>query len=110
VARTLHPDDEAAARAWVEPLLAQLKADESCAVITELEQLQGRLEGAARAAVEKEVNCLQSHRQRLDCGTAKTKGEPLGSGAMESTCRQYQTRASICSGTRAANALICLSR
>lgn len=92
VAHTLHPDDAAAARAWVEPLLAQLKADASCAVITALEQLQERLEGAAQESVQKEINYLQSHRERMDYGTAKKKGEPLGSGAMESTCRQYQVR------------------
>ena len=92
VAHTLHPDDAAAARAWVEPLPAKLKADASCEVITELEQLRERLEGTAQASVQKEVNYLQSHRQRMDYGTAKKKGEPLGSGAMESTCRQYQVR------------------
>ena len=92
VAHTLHPDDQAAAQAWVQPLLTKLKADESCAVITELEQLQGRLEGARAEVVQKEVNYLQSHRERMDYGTAKQKGEPLGSGAMESTCRQYQCR------------------
>ena len=92
VAHRLHPDDPAAARAWVEPLLAKLKDDASCEVITELEQLQGRLEGAAKESLQKEVNYLQSQRERLDYGTAKAKGEPLGSGAMESTCRQYQVR------------------
>lgn len=92
VAHTLHPQDEAAARAWVEPLLTRLKADESCEVITELEQLQARLEGASAQAVQKEVNYLHSHRERMDYGTAQRNGEPLGSGAMESTCRQYQCR------------------
>ena len=92
VAHTLHPDDAAAARAWVQPLLDKLQADESCAVITELEQLRERVEGAARATVERERAYLQTHRERLDYGTAKKKGEPLGSGAMESTCRQYQVR------------------
>ncbi len=92
VAHTVHPDDAAAARAWVEPLLAKLKADGSCEVITGLEQLQGRLEGTAQESVRKEVNYLQSQRGRMDYGTAKKKGEPLGSGAMESTCRQYQAR------------------
>jgi len=92
VARSLHPEDEAAARAWIEPLLAKLKADEGCAVITQLEELRARLEGAAGAALEREINYLQSHRERLDYGTAKARGEPLGSGAMESTCRQYQCR------------------
>ena len=92
VAHALHPDDAGAARAWVEPMLEKLKADESCAVITELEQLRERLEGAARARVEQEKAYLETHRDRLDYGTAKKQGEPLGSGAMESTCRQYQVR------------------
>jgi len=92
VAHTVYPDNEAAARAWVEPLLAKLKADDSCEVITELEQLQQRLEGAAQEKVEKEVNYLQTNRERMDYGTAKERDEPLGSGAMESTCRQYQVR------------------
>jgi hypothetical protein len=92
LAHTLHPEDEVAARAWVEPLLTKLKADESCAVITELEQLRPRLEGTAGEQLEREINYLQTHRQRLDYGTAQARGEPLGSGAMESTCRQYQCR------------------
>jgi len=92
VARTLHPQDEAAVRAWVEPLLSKLKADESCAVITALEQLRPRLEGAAGEHLEREIAYLEINRARLDYGTAKTRGEPLGSGAMESTCRQYQCR------------------
>ena len=92
VAHTLHPDDAAAARAWVQPLLDKLQADASCEVITELEQLQEKVEGAARATVEHETAYLKTHRARLDYGTAKKQGEPLGSGAMESTCRQYQVR------------------
>lgn len=92
VAHAVHPDDEAAAKAWVEPMLEKLKQDASCQVITDLEQLCDRLEGAAREPVEKEVKYLQTHRERLDYGTARQRGEPLGSGAMESTCRQYQAR------------------
>ena len=49
VAHALHPDDEAAAKAWVQPMLDKLKADASCEVITDLEQLRQRLEGAPRA-------------------------------------------------------------
>jgi Uncharacterised protein family (UPF0236) len=92
VAHALHPEDQTAAQAWVEPMLDKLKTDDSCEVITDLEQLRSRLEGAAREQVEKEVNYLQTHRDRLDYGTARQRGEPLGSGAMESTCRQYQAR------------------
>ena len=92
VAPTLHPDDAAAARAWVEPLLDHLKAAASGEGSLELEQLRERLEGAARGKVEREAACLQSQRERLDYGPAPKKGEPLGSGAMESTSRQRQVR------------------
>jgi len=92
MAHTLHPDDPTAARAWVAPLLDKLQADASCEVITELEQLRERVEGAAQEKIQQEVAYLQTHRERLDYGMAKAQGEPLGSGAMESTCRQYQVR------------------
>lgn len=111
LAHTLHPDEEATARAWVEPRLAQLKADESCPVITEPEQLAGRLEGAAKENVQVEVNYLQSQRQRMDYGTANRQEEPLGRGAMESTCRQYQVRfkrTGQCWSQTEAEALMCL--
>lgn len=92
VAHALYPEDEALAGAWVKPLVQKLKEDESCEVIGELDRLQKRLEGAAKERVEKELNYLQTHRERLNYGDAKKRGEPLGSGAMESTCRQYQVR------------------
>ena len=92
VAHARHPEDEAAARAWVEPLLAKLKVESSCEVISQVEQLRDSLQEAARERVEKELKYLQSNRERMDYGTAKERGEPLGSGAMESTCRQYQVR------------------
>ncbi|MCW5556190.1 MAG: ISKra4 family transposase [Verrucomicrobiae bacterium] len=92
VARALHPDAADAARAWVGPMLERLQADASCEVITELEQLRERVEGAAREVVAREVGYLQTHGERLDYGTARQKGEPLGSGPIESPCRQYQVR------------------
>jgi hypothetical protein len=55
-------------------MLAKLKEDDSCEVITELEQLQQRLEGAAEEKVEKEVNYLQTNRERMDYGTPLTEG------------------------------------
>src|SRR5439155_1527987 len=39
-----------------------------------------------------ERNYLENNRNRLDYKGAKERGEPLGSGAMESTCKQYQVR------------------
>jgi hypothetical protein len=93
VAHALHPQAESAAAAWVQPLLTQLKeADHACPVILEVEQLRERLQGAARQQVDKELDYLQANRGRMDYGAAQKRGEPLGSGAMESTCRQYQVR------------------
>jgi len=61
-------------------------------VINELDAVLPRLRGARRAAVQAERNYLENNRDRLDYRGRPRAGEPLGSGAMESTCKQYQTR------------------
>jgi hypothetical protein len=92
VGHALHPDDEAAAAAWVAPLKEKLLAGEGVAVIADLGQLLPRLRGARRKLVETERNYLASHRARMDYAEARRRSEPQGSGAMESSCRQYQCR------------------
>lgn len=92
VAHTLHPEDEAAAAAWLQPLKAKLLASQAPEVINELDAVLPRLRGARRAAVQAERNYLENNHDRLDYRGAQERGEPLGSGAMESTCRQYQVR------------------
>ena len=44
------------------------------------------------SAVRTEVNYFHAHQERMDYPTARRRGEPLGSGAIEATCRQYQCR------------------
>ena len=92
VAHALHPEDDAAAQAWLQPLKAKLLASQTAEVIDELDSLLTRLRGARRAAVQAERNYLENNRDRLDYHGAEKRGEPLGSGAMESTCKQYQCR------------------
>jgi len=92
VARVLHPKDEAAAAAWVTPLREKLLSEASVEVITDLEVVLAQLRGAKRKAVAAERNYLATHRDRLDYADARQRSEPQGSGAMESTCRQYQCR------------------
>ena len=61
-------------------------------MIATLESLLVVLRKAAREAVEKELNYFGSNLPRMRYKNAKRRGEPLGSGAIESTCRQYQCR------------------
>jgi ssDNA-binding Zn-finger/Zn-ribbon topoisomerase 1 len=92
VAHALHPQDEAAAGAWIKPLLKKLKAGRATSLLNDLHTLAKRLRKKKRQAVESELNYLQTHRERMDYAAARHAGEPQGSGAMESTCRQYQCR------------------
>jgi len=92
VAQALHPEDEAAARTWIAPLLKKLKSGRAAALLNDLRTLAKRLRQKKRQAVQAEVKYLESHRERMDYAAARRAGEPQGSGAMESTCRQYQCR------------------
>jgi hypothetical protein len=92
VAHALHPEDDRAARQWVQPLLRQLQRGRVPALLKDLRTLAKRLRKKKRQAVAAELAYLESHRDRMDYAAARRKGEPEGSGAMESTCRQYQCR------------------
>lgn len=92
VAHALHPENEAAARAWIAPLLKKLKSGRAASLLKDLHALAKRLRKKKRQAVQAEVSYLESQRERMDYAAARRAGEPQGSGAMESTCRQYQCR------------------
>ena len=42
--------------------------------------------------VQREVNYFHEHQDRMDYRAGRRRGEPIGSGAIESTCRQAQCR------------------
>jgi hypothetical protein len=92
VAHALYPEDETAAAAWIKPIKDKLLCSRVIEVIEELDGLVTKLRGARRKTVQAERNYLENNRERLDYKGAKKRGEPLGSGAMESTCKQYQVR------------------
>src|SRR5579864_3390658 len=92
VAHALHPDDQVAAAQWIKPLQAKLLDSQAAEVITHLDTLIQKLGDSLREKVEAERDYLEKNKQRLDYTGAKENGEPLGSGAMESTCKQYQVR------------------
>ena len=93
VGRALHGDDAARLEAWLAPLVRQLKNESAVKVVRQLETVLASMPaGAPRTVVETEVNYLRTHQARLDYRQARRRGEPIGSGAIESTCRQSQCR------------------
>ena len=92
VAHALYPDDARGAHQWIEPLLKKLKKGQSIKVISELKALTRQLRAKRQATVQTQLEYFESHRHRLDYDVAQKRGQPLGSGAIESTCRQYQCR------------------
>lgn len=109
VAHELHGRDTPEARAWVAPLLQQIRSDQTPAVIASLAELKPRLLQAQQEKLQTQIEYFQNNAHRMryrqilearaacDQGTATAEqvllaNQPLGSGAIESTCRQYQCR------------------
>ena len=97
LAAELHGKNTEEAEEWVRPYLRWLERRKNGAldVITDLEQLLETLadtEEKKREALSKEIGYMQTHKERMDYKSAKALGQPCGSGAIESTCSQYQRR------------------
>ena len=97
LAGELHGSGSPEAKAWVRPYLRWLdqRKDGALDVIQSLEDLQRKLktfDDQQRTALAREVAYLTGHKDRMDYKTAKSLGQPGGSGAIESTCSQYQRR------------------
>ena len=109
VAHELHGRGTPEARAWVEPLLQQVRDDQTTSVIASLAELKPRLQAAQQEKLQTQIEYFEHNTHRMaykeviaartavEAGTATPEqkhraNEPLGSGAIESTCRQYQCR------------------
>ena len=94
LAAELHGKGTAEAADWVRPYLSWLerRRDGARDVIQSLEELEAVLDGAAKEAVAREIGYMTEHRDRMDYKAAKALGQPCGSGAIESTCSQFQRR------------------
>ncbi len=83
------------AEQWVRPLLHQLRHGEEAGVLKTLHDLThlcAELEVDAQETVRREHNYFESHRKHLHYAEIAAMGCPCGSGAMESTCAQWQRR------------------
>jgi len=93
VGRALFGDDKAKLRQWLRPLAQQLKNQSAIKVVHQLEDILAALPaGTSVEVVQGEVNYFHEHKDRMDYRAARRRGEPIGSGAIESTCRQAQCR------------------
>jgi hypothetical protein len=111
VANELHGAGSPEARRWVKPLLQQIRNDQVAQVITQLEELKPRLAAAAAEAADRTIEYYRNNQKRMKYKQARQRKEPVGSGAIESTCRQLQCRMKRCGqfwSTRGDEALLCL--
>jgi hypothetical protein len=93
VGRALFGEDQTQLKAWLKPLARQLKNESAVKVVEQLEEILSQLpQGQSAQAVEKELNYFHEHQQRMYYRAGRRRGEPIGSGAVESTCRQAQCR------------------
>jgi hypothetical protein len=82
---------EGAAQAWVEPRLHQLRHGQEEAVLKEIAGLKAP-RGEAGEVVRKEKNYFAGQKNRMNYKEIADRGWPIGSGAVESACRQSQCR------------------
>ena len=97
VAGELYDQDKAQARQWLRPLFRQLegKSDGAARVLATLKNLLHAKESMTaqqREKLAKEIGYFEGQAHRMDYAKGKRRQQPLGSGAVESTCRQYQVR------------------
>jgi hypothetical protein len=89
--RVSHGQDEGQAKPWVERRLHHLRHGQQRAVLKEIAALK-RPRGPAGQVVRKEQNYFAGQAGRMDYQGIAERGWPIGSGAVESACRQSQRR------------------
>jgi hypothetical protein len=89
--RALHRQDEAATAKWVEARLHQLRHGGEKRVLAEVARLKVS-RGKAGKVVKREQNYLATHARRMNYRVIHRRGWPIGSGPVESACRQRQCR------------------
>ena len=85
------------ARQWVLPMLQWLKRRKNgpLDVINALQEIRGDLEKLStkqQETLDREIGYFENHKDRMGYKEGQELEQPIGSGAIESTCSQYQCR------------------
>ncbi len=95
IAHQLHGEGTEQARAWVEPLLHQLRHGKEQTVVQTLAgliQTGSAVRRTLREELRTPVEFFQTHQDHLHYQQVSRHGGPIGSGSMESLCSQLQNR------------------
>jgi hypothetical protein len=89
--RALSKEQEGRTKAWVEPRLHQLRNGEEQKLLAQIAKLPVR-RGPTGKIVRAEKNYFWGQAGRMNYKEIAERGWPIGSGAVESACRQSQCR------------------
>ena len=89
--KACHGGEESQARPWVEKRLHQLRHGQESKVLKEIKGLKG-WRGEVGKVVRQEKNYFAGHAQRMNYKEIADRDWPIGSGPVESSCRQDQCR------------------
>lgn len=89
--RALHGGDEVAAAQWVEPRRHQLRHGKEKQALEQIARLKAP-RGQAGGTIRREQNYFASQAGRMSYQQLARRGWPIGSGSVESACRQRQCR------------------
>jgi hypothetical protein len=89
--RAYRGQTDAVVRPWVEARLHQLRHGQHEAVLVELQSLKGS-GGQRGKTLRREQNYFAGQARRMNYQPLAERGWPIGSGAVESACRQSQCR------------------
>lgn len=91
----LHGEAEPALTQWVAPLRHQVRHGKEQQALRQIAQLEPRC-GEVGKVIRREQNYFATHAGRMNYQTLAKRGWPIGSGAVESACRQKQCRFKRC--------------
>jgi len=89
--RAVAGTDEVRLAQWVEPRRHRLRHGQQAAVLAEIARLEAPATEAGKI-IQREQEYFAGHAQRMAYSQIHRRGWPIGSGAVESACRQRQCR------------------